>query len=103
MSQLETAQPSCDVGLVGLAVMGQNLALNIADHGFQISVYNGLANLGNANSLLWTPEDGFTFFDIGAGGGWFDDEPQATTYNRNCGVPDKTINDDLGFRCARSK
>jgi 6-phosphogluconate dehydrogenase len=29
-----------DVGLVGLAVMGQNLALNIADHGFQISVYN---------------------------------------------------------------
>mgnify|MGYP001821087491 FL=1 len=37
------------------------------------------------------------------GGGWFDDEPQATTFNRNCGVPDKTINDDLGFRCARSK
>jgi formylglycine-generating enzyme required for sulfatase activity len=36
------------------------------------------------------------------GGGWFDDEPQATTFNRNCGVPDKTINDDLGFRCARS-
>jgi 6-phosphogluconate dehydrogenase len=29
-----------DVGLVGLAVMGQNLALNVADHGFQISVYN---------------------------------------------------------------
>ena len=23
------------------------------------------------------------------GGGWFDDEPQATTFNRNCGVPDK--------------
>src|SRR5512134_2953279 len=31
---------SADVGLVGLAVMGQNLALNIADHGFQIAVYN---------------------------------------------------------------
>ncbi|MFN7924621.1 MAG: NADP-dependent phosphogluconate dehydrogenase [Bryobacteraceae bacterium] len=29
-----------DIGLVGLAVMGQNLALNIADHGFQISVFN---------------------------------------------------------------
>ena len=29
-----------DIGLVGLAVMGQNLALNIADHGYQISVYN---------------------------------------------------------------
>ena len=33
------ATPS-DIGLVGLAVMGQNLALNIADHGFRISVYN---------------------------------------------------------------
>ena len=29
-----------DIGLVGLAVMGQNLALNIADHGYSISVYN---------------------------------------------------------------
>lgn len=29
-----------DIGLIGLAVMGQNLALNIADHGFGISVYN---------------------------------------------------------------
>ena len=29
-----------DVGLVGLAVMGQNLALNMADHGFRTSVYN---------------------------------------------------------------
>jgi 6-phosphogluconate dehydrogenase len=29
-----------DIGLIGLAVMGQNLALNIADHGFQITVYN---------------------------------------------------------------
>ena len=34
------AKPHSDIGLVGLAVMGQNLALNIADHGFQISVYN---------------------------------------------------------------
>ncbi len=29
-----------DVGLVGLAVMGQNLALNMADHGFKTAVYN---------------------------------------------------------------
>ncbi len=29
-----------DIGLIGLAVMGQNLALNIADHGYTISVYN---------------------------------------------------------------
>ena len=34
------AKMHSDIGLIGLAVMGQNLALNIADHGFQISVYN---------------------------------------------------------------
>jgi 6-phosphogluconate dehydrogenase len=31
---------SADIGLVGLAVMGQNLALNIADHGYNIAVFN---------------------------------------------------------------
>jgi 6-phosphogluconate dehydrogenase len=36
-------EPLSDIGLVGLAVMGQNLALNIADHGFRISVYNRTA------------------------------------------------------------
>jgi len=29
-----------DIGLIGLAVMGENLALNIANHGFPISVFN---------------------------------------------------------------
>src|SRR6186713_1660132 len=29
-----------EVGIVGLAVMGENLALNIAEKGFSISVYN---------------------------------------------------------------
>ena len=29
-----------DIGLIGLAVMGQNLALNMADHRFNISVFN---------------------------------------------------------------
>ncbi len=29
-----------DVGLVGLAVMGQNLALNMADHRFKVAVFN---------------------------------------------------------------
>ena len=29
-----------DVGLIGLAVMGENLALNIADHGYKVAVYN---------------------------------------------------------------
>ncbi len=29
-----------DVGLIGLAVMGQNLALNMNDHGFKVAVFN---------------------------------------------------------------
>jgi 6-phosphogluconate dehydrogenase len=29
-----------DIGLIGLAVMGQNLALNINDHGYQVAVFN---------------------------------------------------------------
>lgn len=32
--------PQADIGLIGLAVMGQNLALNINDHGFTIAVFN---------------------------------------------------------------
>jgi 6-phosphogluconate dehydrogenase len=31
---------SCDVGLYGLAVMGQNFALNMAEHGFKVCVGN---------------------------------------------------------------
>lgn len=29
-----------DIGLIGLAVMGQNLVLNMIDHGFRVAVYN---------------------------------------------------------------
>src|ERR1041385_898448 len=31
---------SCDIGLIGLAVMGQNLVLNMNDHGYRVAVYN---------------------------------------------------------------
>ena len=31
---------TCDIGLIGLAVMGENLALNIASRGFRIAVFN---------------------------------------------------------------
>ena len=29
-----------DIGIIGLAVMGRSLALNMADHGFQVGGYN---------------------------------------------------------------
>ncbi|NDJ34538.1 MAG: NADP-dependent phosphogluconate dehydrogenase [Chloroflexi bacterium] len=31
---------ACDIGLIGLGVMGQNLVLNMADKGYQVAVYN---------------------------------------------------------------
>lgn len=34
------AESNADIGLIGLAVMGQNLVLNMADHNFTVSVFN---------------------------------------------------------------
>src|SRR5215470_1870390 len=34
------AEGSCDIGLIGLAVMGQNLVLNMNDHGYNVAVFN---------------------------------------------------------------
>ncbi|SEC06653.1 decarboxylating NADP(+)-dependent phosphogluconate dehydrogenase [Terriglobus roseus] len=33
-------EAACDIGLIGLAVMGQNLVLNMNDHGFTVAVFN---------------------------------------------------------------
>lgn len=33
-------EPRADFGLIGLAVMGQNLILNAADHGFTVVAFN---------------------------------------------------------------
>ncbi len=32
--------PVADIGVIGLAVMGQNLVLNLSDHGFAVAVFN---------------------------------------------------------------
>ena len=31
---------SCDIGVIGLGVMGKNLALNLADHGYQVACFD---------------------------------------------------------------
>jgi 6-phosphogluconate dehydrogenase len=36
-------EPRADIGLIGLAVMGQNLVLNMDDHGFTVAVHNRTA------------------------------------------------------------
>jgi 6-phosphogluconate dehydrogenase len=37
------SRPLSDIGLIGLAVMGENLALNIASRGYRVSVFNRTA------------------------------------------------------------
>ena len=37
---MSAAEASCDVGLYGLAVMGQNFALNMSSKGFKVAVCN---------------------------------------------------------------
>ena len=48
-----------DIGLIGLAVMGQNLVLNMANHGFSVAVYNRTAATmrGFVDGLGDEPED----------------------------------------------
>ncbi|MDB5826889.1 MAG: hypothetical protein JWQ73_1109, partial [Variovorax sp.] len=40
MSSNSTESKKSDFGLIGLAVMGQNLVLNVESRGFQVSVFN---------------------------------------------------------------
>lgn len=37
---MQNAESKADIGLVGLAVMGENLVLNMENHGFTVAVYN---------------------------------------------------------------
>ena len=38
--QEKTMSVKGDIGVIGLAVMGQNLILNMNDHGFKVVAYN---------------------------------------------------------------
>lgn len=47
-AQLVSAKPiqqQCDIGLIGLAVMGENLVLNMESRGFRVAVYNRTASV----------------------------------------------------------
>ncbi len=46
----------CDIGLIGLAVMGQNLILNLADHGFMVAAYN--RTISKVDDFLAGPAQG---------------------------------------------
>ena len=37
---MNSTDKNCDIGLIGLAVMGENLVLNMESHGFKVAVFN---------------------------------------------------------------
>ncbi len=49
-------ESSADLGLIGLAVMGQNLALNMNDHGYTVAVFN--RTVSKVDEFLAGPADG---------------------------------------------
>ena len=55
-----------DIALIGLGVMGSNLALNIADHGYKIAVYNYTVDLVEKFQKETPHENAEAFTDIKA-------------------------------------
>jgi 6-phosphogluconate dehydrogenase len=50
-----STQPTCDIGLIGLAVMGQNLVLNMESKGFTVAIYNRTTSVTQKLMDEWTP------------------------------------------------
>lgn len=55
-----------DIGMVGMAVMGSNLALNMADHGYQVACYNYTPNLTEKFVKEHPHENAHPFYDLKA-------------------------------------
>jgi formylglycine-generating enzyme required for sulfatase activity len=91
-------------GLRGTAAVG-----SFGDGASPYGVEDMVGNVGEWTADWYQPYPGNTTedpyygerFRVTRGGGWFDEEAQATTFNRNAADPNRTANDDLGFRCAR--
>lgn len=49
-------EQKADIGLIGMAVMGQNLALNMNDHGYTVAVYN--RTLSKVDGFVTGPAQG---------------------------------------------
>ena len=51
-----------DVGLIGLRVMGSNLALNMADNGYSVAIYNRTYSVGQ-QVIKDNPDANLTLFE----------------------------------------
>jgi 6-phosphogluconate dehydrogenase len=49
-------EPTADIGVIGLAVMGQNLALNMIDHGYKVAVFT--RTVDKVDAFLTGPGEG---------------------------------------------
>jgi len=64
VTQEEINMEKMDIGVIGMAVMGSNLALNMADHGFKVAGYNRTASI-TEEVVKKHPHDNMTaFYDI---------------------------------------
>lgn len=50
-----STQPNSDLGLIGLAVMGQNLVLNMESKGFHVAIFNRTTSVTQKLMAEWTP------------------------------------------------
>lgn len=55
-----------DIGMVGMAVMGSSLALNMADHGYQVACYNYTPDLTEKFVKEHPHENAHPFYDLKA-------------------------------------
>jgi 6-phosphogluconate dehydrogenase len=49
-----STEPTCDIGLIGLAVMGQNLVLNMESKGFTVAIYNRTTSVTQQVMADWS-------------------------------------------------
>ncbi len=62
MNAMSQDTAPCTVGLIGLGVMGRNLVLNMADHGYRVAVYN---RTGSVTAEFLSQHAGDAFADGG--------------------------------------
>ena len=55
-----------DIGVIGMGVMGSNLAFNMADHGFQVAGWNRTDDMTEAAEKRNPPANFHAFYDLKA-------------------------------------
>ncbi len=53
-----------NIAIIGLAVMGRSLALNMADHGFRVAVYNRSRSVTDEMAAKWPHENVTPFYTL---------------------------------------